>query len=64
MGEPLAKERKSHITTVLPNDLLDEMHAYHGEKRVAKATLIENALRKFFASERAAGEWDWNGKHG
>ncbi len=59
MGEPLAKERKSHITTVLPNDLLDELHAYHGVERVPKATVIENALRRFFAYEKAAGRWEW-----
>lgn len=53
MAEPLAKERKSHITTVLPNDLLDELHDYSKRERVPKATVMENALRRFFVEEEA-----------
>jgi len=59
MADLQAKERKSHITTVISNDVLDELHAYHGEMRVPKATVIENSLLKFFAAERAAGRWTW-----
>jgi len=64
MAAPLAKERKSHVTTLLPNDLLAELDAYHGLMRTSKSLVFENALRKFFAAERAAGRWNWDAENG
>jgi hypothetical protein len=48
-----AKERKSHMTTVLPNELLDELDTYSRIEKVTKAFVVETALIRFFASEKA-----------
>jgi hypothetical protein len=53
MADAPVRERKSHITTLLPNDLLDELDNYSKSERVKKAFVIETALLRFFASEKA-----------
>lgn len=55
MVEATSKERKSHMTTVLPNDLLDQLDTYSKVERVRKTAVVELALRRFLAAEKAAG---------
>lgn len=55
MAEATSKERKSHMTTVLPNDLLDQLDTYSKIERVRKTAVVELALRRFLAAEKAAG---------
>lgn len=47
------RPRRTHITTTLPIDLLNELDAYVSNERVSKNMVIENALRKYFIAERA-----------
>lgn len=51
MRENLAKERKSHVTTLLTNTLIDRLDAYCRREKVAKAFVHEIALDRFLTIE-------------
>lgn len=51
MSGELAKERKSHVTTVLTNGLIDRLDAYCRAEKVAKAFVHEIALDRFLTIE-------------
>lgn len=51
MAGTLAKERKSHVTTLLTNTLIDRLDAYCQREKVAKAFVHEIALDRFLTIE-------------
>lgn len=55
MSGPRKKMDRSHVTTTLPNDLIELLDRYvRAERGLTKALVMEIALRRFLTKEMKA----------